>query len=501
MHVQERMPFFLMLQWWALVITVVVAQSTRPTLEEEELQSLIQAARISEARWKALKYLQLRPSLELQKKLATVYVQAFDDALSQPGRDFVEEIQEATTHKGDFARFHHEYAKQDTPDCIPVPSIVETTSTSSLQLSHAEDADNKKVDSTVSLLQWDDCCSILPTPTQQQSQSEMVSALWEPDNREKDVEFESKCPVRNPCCALFAGSSAYLRLPILQEPIVSIKLQMFGDDTGMTVVEKTLSLEQDGYLRPFDPAGVLWPTGYLLTLCVSNPRKCGINHLFHRAWTDFMAEIVPGPFAIELGAGLGAPSIALSEFLKPQLTRLRADDTRVTLRELSRYPFTRIPSMNATGDKCLVVAADSARHALASIHINAHINEAQVHPVFLNHTDPSDALAVQIRSFPNGGGYSLVMGSSLQSFFENPQNPESVLWKVLDILMNKNAPNALAVFVHGRSALAAPLDGSFELLLRIPGDVFDMKTRWGDSSDFEIYVFRRGRHVYRDVEL
>lgn len=37
---------------------------------------------------------------------------------------------------------------------------------------------------------------------------------------------------------------------------------------------RTYNVQQDGFLRRFDPAGILWPTGYFLTLCVSAPNRC-----------------------------------------------------------------------------------------------------------------------------------------------------------------------------------------------------------------------------------
>ena len=449
--------------------------------EDEELERLIvEEARVSQARWNALEYLRRTPSLQRQKQLARVFVRAYSQALSFPaGRDFVTEVHDALT-EDDIARVHHHtLATMDDPGCIPVPvPFVET---------EAFQSDNTgRVVS--SLNQWDDCCSMLPTIIPLSTdERESHRPRGNTSRPEVHAVVESTCSVKNPCCALFEGSLSYLRLPILQEPVVSIKLPIGGEQQKMFV------FEQDGYLRPFDPSVVLWPTGYLLTQCLANLPQCGrIEDLFHLAWSDYVLNHAKGsgPFAIELGAGLGVPSIVLSHLLN---LRLEGDTTATT------------ETVTTAGSRSLVVAADIAPHALATIRTNARINQVTgLHTVVLNHTHLDDARRVRAESFPQGGGggYSLVLGSSLQSIFENPEDPESVLWKVLDVLLDRNRPNALAILAHGRStlALAAPRDGSFELIRRISGDQFGMPTLWGASSDFEIFVFRRGTTRKRSTE-
>jgi hypothetical protein len=62
----------------------------------------------------------------------------------------------------------------------------------------------------------------------------------------------------------------------------------------------------------------------------------------------------------------------------------------------------------------------------------------------------------------------------------------------LEMLFDKNNSKASAFFEHTRTDRSeAPENNSFTLLRRISGDVFGMKTRSGESSDFEISVFRR----------
>ena len=460
-----------------LLLGLVGSASVRTTAtrsmedaEAEELQRLIvKEARVSEARWIALEYLRRNPTLQHQKQLARVFVGAYSQALSSfpRGRDFVTEVQNALTEDM-IGRFHHDISKSDNPGCqpVPVPILLETEVFQS-------DSTGRVVSS---LTQWDDCCSILPT---------IIQSTDEIDSNSLEVVHpvvESKCSVENPCCALSVGSLAYLRLPILQEPVVSVKLNIDGNP-------RTLSFEQDGYLRPFDPSGVLWPTGYLLTQCIANLQQCGgIEDLFHLAWSDYVHSNVSGPFALELGAGLGVPSITLSLLLKSR-RRLQGDT---------------VPphAMNSTKSLPLVVATDIAPHAVATILTNARLNQATgiIKGRVLNHSNVDDVVVGASRrtTVPDGGGrgYHLVLGSSLQDFFDTPPNdPSSLLiWKGLEVLLDRTNPHALAIFVHGQSALTAPQDGgSFELIRRISGDHFGMQTLWGASSDFEIFVFRRRR--------
>ena len=55
-----------------------------------------------------------------------------------------------------------------------------------------------------------------------------------------------------------------------------------------------LRIEQDGFLRPFDMPTVLWPAGYLLAQWASG--GC--------------TKVARGAKIIELGAGVGAASVA-----------------------------------------------------------------------------------------------------------------------------------------------------------------------------------------------
>ena len=87
------------------------------------------------------------------------------------------------------------------------------------------------------------------------------------------------------CCAFANASRTFLRIPAIRELWVRVRL----------VTGREIHVEQDGYLRPFDMPTVLWPAGYLLAQWASDPDNCA-------RWR--------GGRVLELGAGVGVPSIA-----------------------------------------------------------------------------------------------------------------------------------------------------------------------------------------------
>lgn len=420
---------------------------------EDELERLILSGRVSTARRYAFEHLQENPTKEAQKYLSKVFTKAFEKALVKNDDNFLTEIVQQGT-KQDNRDHWYPHVKHDDENCVPVPIMVDRHS-----------SDNK----VSSLQQWEDCCSILPTIINSKPASGSTVPSWQGTSAlEQDA---NTCPVANPCCAIFPGSLSYLKLPMLQEPVLSVRIKLVPD-LDQPFREKTLPIEQDAYLRPFDPAGVLWPTGFLLSQCVANPIQCGLHDGIHKAWNfHCQRRNAAKPFAIELGAGLGVPSIALS--LLFDLMGTSQDDA------------------SGRSIEPLVTTTDVAQSALAATITNAQINGVSIRPLILNHFNITEVKAAKDAMFPQGGGYSLVMGSSLQSFFDNGNDPTSTLWMVLDILLDRNNPHALAIFVHGKSALVAPEDGSFELIQKISGDQFGMQTLWGEPSDFEIFVFRR----------
>lgn len=410
---------------------------------QNEIRQLVYSGRLSEARWVALQHLDHFD----RKVLSKAYIESFDDAVKFHGsKGYLDKVQGALREESTMKRV---VAKRDTSGCMPAVAL--------------GSADPTK--------EWDECCSILPQEQHHQRQNGQREISWDNNTLDRESSDASLgCMVSNPCCEFSVGSSAHLRLPSLHEPALRIRI---GDASKQLARSSTvLELEQDGYLRLFDVAGILWPTGYLLSQCLADPSSCGIGDLLDQA----TAGVSSKPFAIELGTGVGAPSISLALHLQKQNTQGHDSPPAV-----------------------LVVATDVAPHALALSTANAWFNEVTTLTFdVMNHFNTASVEEIRDRYFPRDttsgqhGGFPVVIGSSLQSFFSNSSDPNSAVWKTLEILLDGDNPHALAIFVHVRDEpLVPPSDGSFELVRQISGDKFGMQTRARDSSDFGIFVFRR----------
>jgi hypothetical protein len=94
-------------------------------------------------------------------------------------------------------------------------------------------------------------------------------------------------------------------------------------------------------------------------------------------------------------------------------------------------------------------------------------------------------------------GFDIIIGSSLQSLFDGTQNCNAPLWLTLDTLLSKSNPSSTVILSHIRSGserIQVPDETiPFELVRRIAGDHFNMKTRDGNNSDFELVILRRRR--------
>lgn len=313
--------------------------------------------------------------------------------------------------------------------------------------------------------EWDECCSILPGAEEQTVDLFGMS-----------LDDKKSCITSNRCCELFVGSSSYLRLPALHEPALRVRVRSKNDNF------QVLELEQDGFLRPFDKAGILWPSGYLMAQCVADPIRCGAPEL-QRALESSSSS--GRPEAIELGAGVGAPSIALALYLQN-----------------NHYG----PNNNG---KAFVVATDLAPHAMALATVNAKANLAHTHVALarVNHTDIAALEAVKSKfslDKQEVRGFAVVMGSSLESLFEATEDPQSRIWTILDVLLDHTNPHSIAVLTHTTTdPLQAPVDGSFRLLRKVSGSVFGMQARAGNASCFEISLFQRSKgtlkHHHEDL--
>lgn len=409
-----------------------------------ELSRLVSNGDLSSARWMALQVVSMQPAC--QSTIAKAYKESFDNAYGsiigqeefplQVSRHF-----ETNTHD----RIHRKpRAKIDKEDCIyPVREAAENSNPTK---------------------EWDSCCSILLTNKKEaRTPSDIVFGV-----PFKDDQGDASCSIANPCCEFYAGSPSHLRLPALHEPALRVRVSL---PNGIT----TLELEQEGYLRPFDVAGILWPSGYLLALCMANPINCQIPEVVNAV--EFHHARYTSPVALELGAGVGAPSIALALYLKEHF----GDNNN------SYTPY--------------VVSTDIAPHALALTMANAWGNGASIHTELLNYTNTTFTKDIKRHRASNYDRFALVVGSSLQALFLDSENPDSFLWKTLDILLDKGNPHALAVLVHTNSdSIKPPRDKSYVLLRKISGDHFGMQSRSGKLSDFEISVFQKAAKEQDDSQ-
>lgn len=319
---------------------------------------------------------------------------------------------------------------------------------------------------------WDACCSH-SFGDDRACAKHIREAMALENNNQKSAtvginkRIYKKTEIPNVCCNLKNGSSSYLRLPALNE--LSLRLTLPQENTDESV---TLYLEQDGFLRKFDPASILWPTAYLLALCVSAPKRCGIEDSLRMA-----VERNKGSMNIvELGAGIGAPSIAAAR----------------TMHNWHNNSFEK-----------MIVATDKAAHALALIRANAGANLVPGQHIAVARLDHSDISEVKKLAKSYAPGFALVLGSSLQSLFdESTRNRSHLLWQILDEILDQKNEGALAILAHSINTVEpCGADGEFELVKTISGLQFGMRTRWNaNASDFVISVFRRKRRAAR-VEL
>lgn len=296
---------------------------------------------------------------------------------------------------------------------------------------------------------WNDCCSF----------------FWPYNGKDSPacVDHEN----RYLCCDVAKGLDNHLILPALREPKINVRVTLNGK-------EEVIKIEQEGSLRMFDVAGVLWPAGYLLGLCLS-------GHEIPQVLDAMKGNLHRQPLAIELGTGVGFPSIALAKFLQAVMSDKVCDE-----HDNSRQP--------------IIVATDTSDISLALTTSNVHTNgvEKLVTVTNANHTDVI-SLSKLHQQFAPTDGFDIVFGSSLQSLFDRTSRQAASLWKSLDVLLSNENENAIVVLSHVRTGdekieLPPVSEGRlFECIYRISGDTFGMKTRDGHSSDFEVVVLRRRR--------
>lgn len=268
------------------------------------------------------------------------------------------------------------------------------------------------------------------------------------------------------CCEFHNQTFSYLHLPVLKE--LALRIRIGTDEPG---VYESYNLEQDGFLRKFDTSTVLWPAGYLLSLCISAPNYCGIPELLN-ALVTYDRNPNKGfsqqhPKVLELAAGIGAPSIAMARLLH------RCIGT----------------------DAGMVIATDNKPQALALIASNALCANASVSAALLDYLDWSSVIKFreQVQS-----RFKIIIGAAL--IIEPSKNQTEKLWKSLDALLDWS-DRSVVVLVHTVGLLPLPGSNSgFQLVRSISGDRFNMKTRWGHNSEFEISVFQRSQNTIHPQE-
>ena len=310
---------------------------------------------------------------------------------------------------------------------------------------------------------WNECCSFFHT--------QKPSKCFDPSDSTSQL-----------CCEFSVGTDNYLALPALKEPYLTIHLEQPGSDSkSYKKPHDVIELDQEGQLGMYDVSGVLWPSGYLLGLCLNSPIFCGIPEIVETIQRqDFT-------MALELGAGVGFPSISFAKYM-------------------NRYKASLDHSMCRNDHVCfnepspVVMATDSSRSSLGLVIGNSYRNDVEhlVNVSQVDHMNSESLALLQQRFYPSGVGFDLIFGSSLQGFFDGTSNPDAALWRSLDLLLSKVNRSALVLLVHVRTEperIKIPdrdcSMNSFELVRRISGDVFQLKTRDGNTSDFEIVVLRR----------
>ena len=263
----------------------------------KEFRWLIESGKLSLARMNALEELQdLSPRFK-KNDIAKFYVDTFQKSYDTGGNDYLREIRKSL-HTKNLRPLH---ARKDSPNCTKTHSDWSIMDPNDL---------------------WDEHCSILPSEkTKTKLRSVKHFSLSSSSSRQNSFTESS---LEAQCCEFTPGSWTYLRLPVIHEPAIRLRIPYHKNNpqqkrsTSIDDSIISLDLEQDGYLRPFDVAGILWPTGYLLSLCLGDLIGCPIHEL-HVLVTQYQQSFLSEegsstvgnssnhpPLALELGAGIGA---------------------------------------------------------------------------------------------------------------------------------------------------------------------------------------------------
>jgi predicted nicotinamide N-methyase len=200
--------------------------------------------------------------------------------------------------------------------------------------------------------------------------------------------------------------------------------------------DRLLRFEQDGFLRPFDVATVLWPAGYLLA-----------------QWIGNQCTGLQGKRVLELGAGIGAVSITAAEC---------GASVVATDKELRSLGLTMA---NSVSNGIPIADSQSGASAVAGLTVQKF--------------DWSDV--TDLERILDAGPFDLVLGAALQ--FESRWDE---LWPLLQRL-SSSAQSPRIVLVHTTNSIEVPAAVQLCEVSRTSGKEFGMVTRQNDlMSDFEV---------------
>lgn len=257
----------------------------------------IQQGKLSFARTMALEFLlsSYEKTIKLKRNdIVKLYIDTFQKSYNEYGYPYFTKIENSLCND-DNEKIEVNVAKNDNDECVK------------------DHSDWSKVN-PYDL--WDEWCSILPSKSKSKSSKNQNHPF-----ASSQSSLFSSIEHKQQCCVFTPNSWTYLRLPAIHEPTIQLSIPSTTDDNHTEYIQ--LQLEQDGWMRPYDVAGVLWPTGYMLSLCLGDVEGCPVPDL-HNLVQQWHQEFVYNTeddddelltkhqkqhvkvLALELGAGIGA---------------------------------------------------------------------------------------------------------------------------------------------------------------------------------------------------
>ena len=324
---------------------------------------------------------------------------------------------------------------------------------------------------------WEKCCRRIVFPPRgsppQQSREEEGSVV--------------ACGPESPGCVLSVRSEATLLLPLINELLIRIELP--------PPVDRVLTLEQDGILQPYDVATILWPGGYLLTLFINDfflpsqhrdhPHNDNNRNALPRSlplpirtvldeWLEPFQNRDRPLSILELGAGIGSPSIAAAlaaAAVHVNATIVATDKSRASL-------------ALATANAAINVVHTTSSNRSSLLDTNSNF---RTHPLdFASHASRTELLATTTTA--NTSGFGLVLGAALE--FE--------VWEedFFGALEELTHDGGLVILVHVTGGIGKPpLSSCFTELGRVSGAFFGMCSMYHEEGHGD------GRQSGRQDEL